>query len=268
MITSGPLSVTDELERSARRSPTPTARGLALRCRGLLTDDPDVLLEAVAAHRTGPRPYQLAAACEDAGIALGHTARADQAVALLNEAVAGYERLEAVRDVARVQSAQRTLGIPRSRRAQRRPSFGWNSLTATEAKVVSLVAEGLTNRQIAERLFVSRRTIATHIEHVFQKLGHANRVELAADVARRGISDHTTPTAPTAPEAAPANPRTQAPAPPPRLTRPAGGSIASNRIVITTIRSCQPDPASRIGHLTDVGNFAPETSPGRPISVT
>ena len=109
---------------------------------------------------------------------------------MLNEAVAGYERLEAVRDVARVQSAQRTLGIPRSRRAQRRPSFGWNSLTPTEMKVVSLVAEGLTNRQIAERLFVSRRTIATHIEHVFQKLGHANRVELAADVARRGISDH------------------------------------------------------------------------------
>jgi DNA-binding NarL/FixJ family response regulator len=210
------LSVTDELERSAQLGPTPTARGLALRCRGLLTDDPDVLLEAVAAHRTGPRPYQLAAACEDAGIALGHTARADQAVALLNEAVAGYERLEAVRDVARVQSAQRTLGIPRSRRAQRRPSFGWNSLTATEAKVVSLVAEGLTNRQIAERLFVSRRTIATHIEHVFQKLGHANRVELAADVARRGISDLMTPTAPTAPEAAPANRRTQAPASPPR----------------------------------------------------
>jgi DNA-binding CsgD family transcriptional regulator len=210
------LLVTDELERSAQRTHTPTARGLALRCRGLLTDDPDVLLEAVTVHRAGPRPYQLAAACEDAGIALGHTARADEAVPLLREAVATYERLEAVRDVARVQSAQRTLGIPRSRRAQRRPSFGWNSLTATEVKVVSLVAEGLTNRQIADRLFVSRRTVATHIEHVFQKLGHANRVELAADAVRRAISDQTTPTAPKAPEAAQANPRKQAPVPPPR----------------------------------------------------
>ncbi len=210
------LSVTDELERSAQRAHTPTARGLALRCRGLLTDDPDVLLEAVTAHRAGPRPYQLAAACEDAGIALGHTARAAEAVPLLSEAVAAYERLEAVRDVARVQSAQRTLGIPRSRRAQQRPSFGWNSLTATEVKVVSLVAEGLTNRQIADRLFVSRRTIATHIEHVFQKLGHANRVELAGDAVRRAISDQTTPTAPKAPEAAQANPRKQAPVPPER----------------------------------------------------
>ena len=45
------------------------------------------------------------------------------------------------------------------------------------------MAEGLTNPEIAERLFVSRRTVATHVEHVFQKLGHANRVELAADAA-------------------------------------------------------------------------------------
>ena len=80
--------------------------------------------------------------------------------------------------------------------------------------MVGLVAEGLTNRQIAERLFVSRRTVATHLEHVFQKLGHANRVELAADAVRRAVSDEATPTAPTAPGAARANPRRQAPVPP------------------------------------------------------
>jgi DNA-binding CsgD family transcriptional regulator len=47
------------------------------------------------------------------------------------------------------------------------------------------VAEGRSNRNIAEQLLVSRRTVATHLEHVFQKLGHANRVELAADATRR-----------------------------------------------------------------------------------
>ena len=208
------LSVTDELERSAQRGPTPTARGLALRCRGLLANDPDVLLEAVAAHRRGPSPYQLAAACEDAAVALGHSARADEAVPLLSEAVAAYERLDAVWDVARAQSAQRTFGIQQVRRALRRPSFGWDSLTPTELRVVGLVAEGLTNRQIAERLYVSRRTVATHLEHVFQKLGHTNRVELAADAVRRAVSDEATPTAPTAPGAARANPRRQAPVPP------------------------------------------------------
>jgi DNA-binding CsgD family transcriptional regulator len=205
------LSVTEELERVAVRGPTPTARGLALRCRGLLDDSPDILLASVAAHRSGPRPYQLAAASEDAGIALQRAARANEAVPLLSEAVDAYEQLEAVRDVARVQPVLRTLGIRRRRPAPRRPSFGWDSLTPTELRVVGLAAEGLTNGQIAERLFVSRRTVATHLEHVFQKLGYANRVELAAEATRRATTDPTFPTAPTTPGAAQASPRTSPP---------------------------------------------------------
>jgi DNA-binding CsgD family transcriptional regulator len=207
-------SVTEELEDGARRSPTATTRGVALRCRGLLDNDPDALLEAVAVHRGGPRPYLIATACEDAALVLGRTARAADASALLAEAIAVYERLDAAWDVARADMKQRRLGIrPPRRPTRRRPSFGWDSLTATELRVVSLVAEGLTNRQVAERLYVSRRTVATHIEHVFQKLGHANRVELAADAIRRGINPPA-PTAQTAPGAVPTTPRTQAPIPP------------------------------------------------------
>lgn len=66
-----------------------------------------------------------------------------------------------------------------------RPTFGWESLTEAELRVVGLTAEGLTNREIAERLFVSRRTVATHLEHVFQKLGFSTRVSVAAEAARR-----------------------------------------------------------------------------------
>jgi DNA-binding CsgD family transcriptional regulator len=201
-------SVTEELEHSAGRGPSPTAQGLALRCRGLLDEDADVLLDAVAAHRDGPRPYQLAVACEDAGIALGRIGRTDEAVQLLNEAATAYERLEALQDMARIQPAWRSLGVRRTRLApRRRPSFGWESLTPTELRVVGLVTEGLTNRGVAERLFVSRRTVATHLEHVFQKLGHANRVELAAAVARRAATDPI-PAAPTRLGAVRANPRT------------------------------------------------------------
>ena len=108
-------SVTEELEHSGPRAGTPTARGLALRCRGLLDDDVDALLAAVAAHREGPRPYQLAAACEDAGVALGRIARTNEAVALLGEATAIYERLHASWDLARVQAALRSLGVRRTR---------------------------------------------------------------------------------------------------------------------------------------------------------
>jgi len=75
---------------------------------------------------------------------------------------------------------------PTVRHGQRRRSrFGWESLTEAELRVVRLAAEGLTNRQVAERLFVSRRTVATHLEHVFQKLGFSTRARLAAEAVRR-----------------------------------------------------------------------------------
>ena len=64
-------------------------------------------------------------------------------------------------------------------------SHGWASLTPTELQVVDLVAEGLTNPQIAERLFMGRATVKTHLEHVFTKLGVHTRAELAAQAARR-----------------------------------------------------------------------------------
>jgi DNA-binding CsgD family transcriptional regulator/tetratricopeptide (TPR) repeat protein len=209
------VAVTEELECSAPRSGSPTAQGIALRCRGLLDDDPDALLEAVAAHRDGPRPYQLAAACEDAGVALGRIGKTGEALSLLNEAVAGYERFDAVRDVDRVQPALRSLGVRRPRRVARRPVFGWDSLTPSELRVVDLAVTGLTNREIAERLFVSRRTVATHLEHVFQKLGHGNRVELTADAAGRAATRSVTPTNPTAPGGVRASRRTPPPRPRP-----------------------------------------------------
>jgi DNA-binding CsgD family transcriptional regulator len=208
--------VVDELVRSAAHSDVPTARGLALRCRGLLTGDPELLVNAATAHRHGVRPLPLAAACEDAGVALGHARRVPEAAPLLEEALAVYEQLGADWDVARVRREQRALGLGPRRVATRRPTFGWESLTPTETKVVALVAQGLTNRQIAEQLFVSRRTAATHIEHVLQKLGYGNRVALAAEASRRAVNPSSTPTAPRAPGATRANRRSRP------LDRPAG----------------------------------------------
>ncbi len=248
------VAVTEELERSAPRCGSPTARGIALRCRGLLDDDPDALLEAVAAHRGGPRPYPLAAACEDAGVALGRIGKTGEAVPLLNEAVAVYERLDAVRDVDRVQPALRSLGVRRPRRAARRPAFGWDSLTPSELQVVDLAVTGLTNREIAERLFVSRRTVATHLEHVFQKLGHGNRVELTADAARRAATPLSASSNSDSTRSSPSQPTNTTSTPPARLTRPIGGSIPSSRMVISTTGSCPRPSAGRIGQPTDLGS--------------
>ena len=74
----------------------------------------------------------------------------------------------------------------RGRGSRGRPASGWASLTPTEAQVASLVADGLSNPEIAEKLFMARRTVTTHLTHIFQKLGLRSRTELAAaSMARR-----------------------------------------------------------------------------------
>jgi DNA-binding CsgD family transcriptional regulator len=74
--------------------------------------------------------------------------------------------------------AQRGLG------ERKRPTSGWASLTPTERDVVQLVSEGLGNKDIATRLFVSPRTVQTHLTHVYTKLGLTSRVQLAQEAAR------------------------------------------------------------------------------------
>jgi DNA-binding CsgD family transcriptional regulator len=74
----------------------------------------------------------------------------------------------------------------RGRGERKRPSSGWASLTPTERDVVRLVGEGLANKGIAERLFISPRTVQTHLTHVYAKLGLAARVQLAQEAARHG----------------------------------------------------------------------------------
>ncbi|MCA1831414.1 MAG: AAA family ATPase [Actinobacteria bacterium] len=179
--------VTADVEEGARRSKLPTAQGAALRCRGLVENDVDLLVDAVASYRDGPRPIERALACEEAGVALGRSGRGEEAAGLLSEALVVYEEVQATRDVARATSVLREFGVRRPRRSKRtRATVGWEALTATEREVARLAAQGLTNRQIGARLFISPRTVETHLSHAFQKLSLSTRVELAAEVARLG----------------------------------------------------------------------------------
>jgi DNA-binding CsgD family transcriptional regulator len=73
---------------------------------------------------------------------------------------------------------------PRGRGQRKRPARGWASLTPTERDVVRLVSEGLGNKDIATRLFVSPRTVQTHLTHVYTKLGLTSRVQLVQEAAR------------------------------------------------------------------------------------
>ena len=76
--------------------------------------------------------------------------------------------------------------VTRGRGPRTRPALGWQSLTPTELTVAYAVAEGLSNPQIAARMFISRRTVTTHLTSIFRKLGISSRTELAAQATRRG----------------------------------------------------------------------------------
>ena len=75
----------------------------------------------------------------------------------------------------------------RGRGERKRPSAGWASLTPAELRIVPLIGKGLTNPQIGEQLFISRKTVQAHLASIFAKLGVATRAELAAEATRRGI---------------------------------------------------------------------------------
>jgi DNA-binding CsgD family transcriptional regulator len=72
----------------------------------------------------------------------------------------------------------------RGRGERKRPSTGWGSLTPMELDVVRLVQEGLGNKDIGARLFISPRTVQTHLTHVYAKLGVTSRVQLAQQAGR------------------------------------------------------------------------------------
>ncbi len=179
-------AVASAVTRLAERNDVPSLTGVALRCRGLAGDDAEILAAAVQAYQPCTRPLELAGACEDAGAALARQGVTDRARPLLQDALAIYEHLGADRDLARAEAVLRQAGIRRGTRGRRgRPQFGWPSLTPAEQAVARLVADGLSNPQIGDRLYISRRTVQTHLAHIFTKLEITSRAQLGAQVARQ-----------------------------------------------------------------------------------
>lgn len=108
------------------------------------------------------------------------------AISALREAM-GEKDFDAACAEGAVMSTDEAVAYALRRRGERnRPASGWESLTPTERDVVRLVSEGLPNRDIAARLFVSPRTVQTHLTHVYTKLGLTSRVQLAQEATRRG----------------------------------------------------------------------------------
>lgn len=193
LLVRGALANLDELKadrlveatrRLADRTPEDQDMSAAAEhVRGLLRQDPLVLEQAAARYST---EHARACALEDAGNAWAEQGQPSDAAARLREAHDLYERLGAADGMARVRSCLRTVGIRlRHWKQTDRPAFGWGSLTDTERRITDLVAQGLSNREVASRVFLSAHTVAFHLRHVFWKLGVTSRVELARAAAEQ-----------------------------------------------------------------------------------
>lgn len=102
------------------------------------------------------------------------------AVVAREHTYAAYDRAGAAVDRARLLSRLRTLGVRRGPRSRHRTAAtGWAALTPTERRVADLVRTGRTNPEIAAQLFVSPRTVQTHVSHILAKLGVRSRGEVA-----------------------------------------------------------------------------------------
>jgi DNA-binding CsgD family transcriptional regulator len=173
-------------EQAASMVPVASRRAGALRARGLLTGDAEALVQAVAACREVPRPVDLALSLRDAAAELARDGERDRARPLAAEALELLSELGATGDDRNARKLLRAAGLTFSARAKHtRARHGWESLTRAELRVVALAAEGRSNPEIAQTLYLSRRTVGWHLHNVFRKLGVSSRVELVAEALRR-----------------------------------------------------------------------------------
>jgi DNA-binding CsgD family transcriptional regulator len=173
----------------AAESEIPHRQANALYCRGLLDHDASRLLAAAERYDDAGRPLQSAKALEAAAVHFVGTGDRGQARAAFTGAVEVYTSLGAAADVARLQATFRAYGIRRGPHAKHRKArSGWDSLTATEIKIAAFVEEGLSNPEIAARLLLSRRTVATHVSHILKKLDVNSRTDIAREAALRTVA--------------------------------------------------------------------------------
>ena len=138
-------------------------------------------LDFAAGHARRRRPGMRGTSQIDAATPTRHAA--------FTQAVEVYSSLGAAADVARLQATFRAHGIRRGPHAKHRQArSGWDSLTATEIKIAAFVEEGLSNPEIAAKLLLSRRTVATHVSHILKKLDVNSRTDIAREAALRTIA--------------------------------------------------------------------------------
>jgi DNA-binding NarL/FixJ family response regulator len=172
-----------EAELSLARSfGAPGPVGRALRALASIRPPAEALALLEAAGETLARSeaaLERAHALVDLGAALRRAGRRRDAATVLREGLDLAQRCAATSLVSRALREIHSAGA-RPRRAAIR---GQASLTTRELQVASLAVEGLSNREIAEKLVVTVKTVEWHLKHVFEKLGVRSRRDLAGELA-------------------------------------------------------------------------------------
>ena len=170
------VRVLDDVETDAERLGRERVRATATRCRGLVAaaqgrveEAVSLLEQAVAAHEGVGDSFGLARALLALGIARRRGRQKAPARAAIVAALEAFERLGAA---SWIDAARAELGRIGGRTRE-------EGLTAAERRVAALVAEGRTNREVAAALFLGERTVASHLTHIYAKLGVRSRTELA-----------------------------------------------------------------------------------------
>jgi DNA-binding CsgD family transcriptional regulator len=172
---------TEELEL-AHAFGAPRALGVALRAAGLVAGGQrgeDLLREAVEVLAGPDARLERARALADLGALLRRSNRRVEARLVLRQAVDTAHRVGAEPIASRAETELRATGA----KPRRVMLTGLEALTASERRIAELAAEGLSNAQIAQTLFVTARTVEGHLTHVFQKLDVSVRTELPAALA-------------------------------------------------------------------------------------
>jgi DNA-binding CsgD family transcriptional regulator len=162
---------------------TPGALGEVHRAAGVLKGGEAGirdLREAVSLLEQSPARLEHSRALVDLGSALRRTGRRTEAREPLR---AGYDLAQQCGAAALAENARYQLAASGIRIRRERLS-GVHSLTATERRIAEVAAEGETNAQIAQALFVTVKTVEMHLTHVYRKLGISGRHELPAALGR------------------------------------------------------------------------------------
>jgi DNA-binding CsgD family transcriptional regulator len=180
--------VTRRLTRVAEAQRGPYLRAAAALAKGRVClaggkGDPRACLhEALEGFARARLPMELARTRLEMARALAQRSP-EVAVAEARAALLGFERLEAARHADAAGALLRSLGAP-----IRTGPKGIGALTRREAEVLQLIGAGLSNPEIADRLYISRKTAEHHVGNVLAKLGLRNRAEAAAYATRQRIS--------------------------------------------------------------------------------